>query len=865
MIEGQQDNVGSQPNLSVNRKKIEDSSNQNLAGLIENEVGVHLIKNGSGIAKPVVQGLYGNRLTILNNGVAQSGQQWGNDHSPEIDPFAADNITIIKGASALEYAGGNLGSIILVEPKRIIREPHLHGQFNYSFESNGRGNNANLRLEKYSPKLAWRINGTLRKYGDRKTSSYYLNNTGLEEANFSVQLEKEWNEKLFVDLYASTFNTKLGVLRGSHIALPEQIEQAFTQSEPNYTEPNFSYGIEAPNQHVSHQFLKLKAKYYQNENSIIEVIIAGQLNDRQEFDIRRSGRSDTPALSLEQYTLNGDLSYATVFGNDWNFKVGSQTVFTDNTNNPTGILPLIPDYISWENGIFATVSKKKNAVQFKSGLRYDYAFQNALTISNTLPKEIIRYENNFQNLSGLLAIELDINEHQTISLSSGVSRRNPEVNELYSNGLHQGVSGIEEGDVNLNSETSLKNTLEYKWLPSPAFSLSALAYHQRFDDFIFLNPQDEIRPTIRGSFPVFRYEQTDAAIYGFDFSSQFTINNAIIGQVKYSYLRGEDITNDIPLIYMPPNSLFGSISYSVHKPFNLSSNVKLDELELEINNRLVFEHKNILAEQDFIAPPAGYNLVGLKVSSNILTPSYKLRLFIKAKLTNMKKAFLLMIMTLSLVSCDPNTLSQILSVPTSQADVASALKQALSIGAEKSSQQLSASGGYYDSIYKILLPEEANTVISKLKFIPGFTNIEEEIIKKINQGAEDAASKAGNIFLGAIKQMTIQDAMGILMGEKDAATNYLHKATYNALYSEFNPVIVNSLNKFGALDYWTKAVNKYNSIPFVDKVNPDLADHVTAKSLVGLFDVVEKKELGIRTDISQRTSQLLKDVFAKQD
>lgn len=222
-------------------------------------------------------------------------------------------------------------------------------------------------------------------------------------------------------------------------------------------------------------------------------------------------------------------------------------------------------------------------------------------------------------------------------------------------------------------------------------------------------------------------------------------------------------------------------------------------------------------------------------------------------------------MTISLVSCDPATLNQILSVPTSQADVANALKQALSLGAEQSSQQLSAKDGFYKSAYKILLPEEANTVISKLKFIPGFTNIEEEMIKKINQGAEDAAGKAGNIFLNAIKQMTIQDAMGILMGEKDAATNYLHKATYNALYSEFNPVIVNSLNKYGALDYWTKAINKYNSIPFVTKVNPDLADHVTSRSLVGLFDVVEKKELGIRTDISQRTSQLLKDVFAKQD
>ena len=103
------------------------------------------------------------------------------------------------------------------------------------------------------------------------------------------------------------------------------------------------------------------------------------------------------------------------------------------------------------------------------------------------------------------------------------------------------------------------------------------------------------------------------------------------------------------------------------------------------------------------------------------------------------------------------------------------------------------------------------------------------------------------------------------MGDKDAATQYLHRVTYNSLYSEFNPVIVNSLNKFGALDYWESAVNKYNSIPFVTKVNPDLADHVTEKALVGLFDVVEQKELGIRTDISQRTSALLKKVFAQQD
>jgi hypothetical protein len=103
------------------------------------------------------------------------------------------------------------------------------------------------------------------------------------------------------------------------------------------------------------------------------------------------------------------------------------------------------------------------------------------------------------------------------------------------------------------------------------------------------------------------------------------------------------------------------------------------------------------------------------------------------------------------------------------------------------------------------------------------------------------------------------------MGEKNAATTYLHNKTYSSLYNEFKPVMNTSLNKFGALDLWTDAITKYNSLPFVTKVNPDLADHVTSKALVGLFSLVEKKELGIRTDINQRSSDLLKRVFAKQD
>ncbi len=228
-----------------------------------------------------------------------------------------------------------------------------------------------------------------------------------------------------------------------------------------------------------------------------------------------------------------------------------------------------------------------------------------------------------------------------------------------------------------------------------------------------------------------------------------------------------------------------------------------------------------------------------------------------------------LLVSLFMISCDPKDLQKVLdgmgNVPLTNADIASGLKEALDKGVDQSVKTLSATDGYYASMYKILLPDEATKIIDKLKFIPGFTNLEEEAIKRINKAAEDAASKAGPIFLGAIKQMTFEDVMGILMGNKNAATQYLHNKTYNNLYAEFNPVMVNSLNKFGALDLWKDAITKYNSLPFITRINPDLADYVTSKALVGLFSLVEKKELGIRTDISQRTSNLLQKVFAKQD
>ena len=198
-------------------------------------------------------------------------------------------------------------------------------------------------------------------------------------------------------------------------------------------------------------------------------------------------------------------------------------------------------------------------------------------------------------------------------------------------------------------------------------------------------------------------------------------------------------------------------------------------------------------------------------------------------------------------------------------EIGNGLKAALEIGISKGSEALSQKGGYLNSPYKILMPAEAQAVASKLKMVPGFDNVEAKLEEKLNAAAEDAAVKAKPIFINAIKSMTLKDAVNILMGEKNAATAFLKKATYDALYKEFTPIIVESLDKFEARKYWGDAVGSYNKIPLVKKANPSLEDYVTTEALKGLFSMVEKKELSIRSDKGERTSDLLKKVFAKQD
>ena len=200
-----------------------------------------------------------------------------------------------------------------------------------------------------------------------------------------------------------------------------------------------------------------------------------------------------------------------------------------------------------------------------------------------------------------------------------------------------------------------------------------------------------------------------------------------------------------------------------------------------------------------------------------------------------------------------------------QDQIGNGLRQALDQGINNQVTKLTSTDGFYrNELVKILLPEELQAVDKGLRQI-GLGNLADEGIKVLNRAAEDAVKTATPIFVNAVKNMTFTDAKNILLGSPNAATSYLKGKTSDNLCASFSPVIKNSFSKVGADKVWSSLMNKYNSIPFVKNVNPDLTIYVTNQALKGVFTMIEIEEKGIREKVGLRNTALLQQVFALQD
>ncbi len=219
------------------------------------------------------------------------------------------------------------------------------------------------------------------------------------------------------------------------------------------------------------------------------------------------------------------------------------------------------------------------------------------------------------------------------------------------------------------------------------------------------------------------------------------------------------------------------------------------------------------------------------------------------------------------------------NAPLTQNEIVAGLKEALVTGTNKSAQLLGKTDGYYkDELVKIMLPPEADVIVDNLNKIPGGDKLVQDVLLTINRAAEDAAKEAAPIFVNSIKSMTISDAVGILKGQNNAATQYLHKTTYDQLFALYQPKIKSSVEKelvggISTKESWDSLTGKWNTvansvagkIAGLKPVNTQLEDYLTAKALDGLFLKIADEEKLIRQDPAARVTSLLKRVFGSVD
>jgi hypothetical protein len=234
----------------------------------------------------------------------------------------------------------------------------------------------------------------------------------------------------------------------------------------------------------------------------------------------------------------------------------------------------------------------------------------------------------------------------------------------------------------------------------------------------------------------------------------------------------------------------------------------------------------------------------------------------------MKRLFLVLLITLSFISCaELQQISREIanSGVISEQQIASGLQQALSKGVDEQVSKLTKQDGFYsNSLVRIGLPDELSKVESTLRRL-GLDNLADEGIKALNTTAQQAVKEATPIFLSAIQDMTFVEARTILLGDKNAATSYLRERTQAELYEKFEPIIKDNFQKVGADQIWQNVIQRYNQVPFTDQVNPNLTDYVTNEALKGVYKMIEIEEEQIRNDVMERSTELLRRVFALQD
>ena len=571
--------------VTVDKSELKDNPTQSLASAIEDEQGVALTSAGANVQIPLIHGLYGNRILILNNGLKHGFQNWGKDHAPEIDVSSANKITIIKGAAGVRFGPEAIGGAIVVEPNPLYLKEGFYGEVRSGFQTNGRGYNSGFEIGEGKKKWSYFLSGNYTKIGDLNSPDYMLTNSGKEEVSLGSGVRYR-TKKFDVKIYYSLVDQNLSLLRASFFHSANAIRQAFASEQPDsaYILP-FSYAINEPNQLIQHHLGKAEVKWLYSDHGNLILRAGKQLNSRKEFDVRRNSNKPIIDLDLGTNDIQLEWNHPDKYGLDG--MLGVQYFYQDNDNNPgTGTTPLIPNYNTGRYSAFVVESKRFGEHLMEIGLRVDFESSNVR--GREVSQALFRDEYSFTNISSSIGYVKNFNKNHSYRTSFGTAWRAPNMAELFSFGQHGFKNSYGLLRYYFDDENKLKTNQVIKMnesnvLPEKGYKLihelkinkkssshSIVAYSHYILSFIYERPYG-LTGTFRGPQPTFIFDQTDALFLGCDYDWKVDWSKQVDGVFGVSYLWSRNMIDKETLINQPPITISYKLNWMQKKFWKFSS------------------------------------------------------------------------------------------------------------------------------------------------------------------------------------------------------------------------------------------------------------------------------------------------------
>ncbi|SHK05293.1 TonB-dependent receptor [Hymenobacter psychrotolerans] len=626
-----------QTTATLSGQELQQTRGQALGEALQRVSGVTAIQTGPGIFKPMIHGLHSNRVTILNNEVRQEGQQWGVEHGPEIDPFIASRLTVVKGAASVRYGSDAIGGVVLVEPKPLRDSAGIGGELNLvGMSNNGLGAvsgtlEGNLRK---LPALSWRAQGTFRKAGTMRAPGYYLKNSGFAEHNAAASVG--WRKDTYgIEVFYSQFNSRIGILPAAHAGNQSDLLLAVGRKRPLET-TGFSYAIDRAYQQVRHDIGKLTGFVRTGNAGRLQLTLSQQLDFRDEYDKSRP-RNDNraaagrPELSYTNRTTIGELLWEHKPWHQFTGSIGLTGTYQAN-RYADGSRQFIPFYTNQIAGAFVIEKWQQGRWLLEGGLRLDYR---DLAVrrgdrDSTGVFFVERSRFRYATPAASLGATFDPTTHLTLSLTTGLTRRAPAANERFSDGVHNGMyelgNDLVPGNAPLTPETALNVGLTATWHNNPRFNGELTLYQNRIAGFIYQVPLLPLVQTIRGAHISWQYLQTDATFRGLDLSSSYQLAPQWLLGLKGSMVRTRDTRADEWQILMPADRAEATVRYDwpdtrTASRFH-SRYVQLGGVAIARQTRV----PNNYEARDLLLPPAGYGLLNLEMGSTLRWGSHPLQI-----------------------------------------------------------------------------------------------------------------------------------------------------------------------------------------------------------------------------------------------